>query len=179
MPINVEIKARVHDLASLSARVEAISEGPGQVLPQEDTFFNVPQGRLKLRQTLASHHPGQLIYYEREDTPIPKPSTYRIAPTDDPAALKAVLTLALGVRGVVKKQRHLYHVGETRIHVDDVEGLGTFVELEVVLQSGQTAEQGKEIARALMTRLGIEDAALIHNAYIDLQEAQGSIHDVL
>lgn len=172
MPINVEIKARVQDFASLKARVEAISEGAGQIMTQEDTFFDVPQGRLKLRQRLDANHPGQLIYYKREDTPAPKPSTYRIAPTDDPAALKDVLTLALGVRGVVKKQRHLYRVGQTRIHLDQVEGLGTFMELEVVLQPGQTVEQGKEIAHVLMTQLGIEDTALIHGAYIDHQEAQ-------
>ncbi len=171
MPINVEIKAYVRDFASLKARAEAVSDGPEQVLPQEDTFFNVPRGRLKLRRSLSSDA-GQLIYYEREDTLDPKPSTYRIASTSDPGTLKDVLTLALGVRGVVKKQRHLYQVGQTRIHLDQVEGLGVFMELEVVLQPGQTIEEGKKIARALMAQLGVEEAALVHSAYIDLQETQ-------
>jgi predicted adenylyl cyclase CyaB len=173
MPVNVEVKAQVEDWDALKARVEAIHEGPGQIITQEDMFFNVPQGRLKLR-TLAPN-PGQqraqVIYYEREDTPDPKTSTYCIAPTDDPAALRDVLTSALGVRGIVKKQRYLYQVGQTRVHLDRVEGLGTFMELEVVLQPEQTVEQGQRIARALMTKLGVADAALIQCAYIDLQEA--------
>ncbi len=76
MPINVEIKAYVRDFASLKARAEAVSDGPEQVLPQEDTFFNVPRGRLKLRRSLSSDA-GQLIYYEREDTLDPKPQYFK------------------------------------------------------------------------------------------------------
>uniref|UniRef100_A0A8C3FEW7 CYTH domain-containing protein n=1 Tax=Chrysemys picta bellii TaxID=8478 RepID=A0A8C3FEW7_CHRPI len=74
---------------------------------------------------------GQLIFYERPDSEGPKLSHYSISPTADPAGLKAVLSQALGVQGVVKKERRLYVVGQTRVHLDRVEGLGDFLELEV------------------------------------------------
>src|SRR5512143_696635 len=118
MPANIEIKARLRDSADLSRRAAALSDTPEQVIPQEDTFFNVPRGRLKLRQLGPGH--GQLIYYERQDTSGPKRSNYLIAETADPAALKATLTAALGIRGVIRKRRSLYMVGQTRIHVDEV-----------------------------------------------------------
>ena len=79
-----------------------------------------------------------------------------------------MLAASLGVRGVVRKQRLLYLVGNTRIHLDQVEGLGDFLEFEVVLSENDTLEQGQSIATELMTKLGIEAADLIEGAYIDL-----------
>ncbi|KAM6436406.1 uncharacterized protein PHA67_023622 isoform 2-T2 [Liasis olivaceus] len=128
MPANVEIKARVQDLARLISRVERLSGSPGQVLLQTDTFFPVPRGRLKLRDLRDGH--GQLVFYDRPNSRGPKLSHFTISPTDDPRGLAAVLSQALGEQGVVKKERHLYMVGQTRVHVDHVEGLGDFVELE-------------------------------------------------
>ena len=121
---------------------------------------------MKLRIFTAER--GELIYYERPDTTGPKHSTYVRTTTDQPAALQRVLTAALGVRGVVRKQRRLYILGQTRVHVDEVEGLGDFVELEVVLHPTQTVAEGTDIATALMQALAIEDDALIAGAYIDL-----------
>src|SRR5512142_476584 len=118
MPANIEIKARARDVADLSRRAAALSDTPLQLIPQEDTFFNVPHGRLKLRQLAPDR--GQLIYYERNDTAGPKRSNYYIAETSDPAALKTALAAALGLRGVVRKTRSLYMVGQTRVHVDEV-----------------------------------------------------------
>lgn len=168
MPSNIEIKARVQDFRRLSRRAESISGKPGQVIPQEDTFFNTPRGRLKLRQ--LSPQRGQLVWYERSDSTGPKLSNYLIAETSDPAALKAVLAAALGVRGVVRKVRRLYLVGQTRIHLDHVEGLGDFMELEVVLREGQSEAEGQAIAEGLMETLGIKEADLIQGAYMDMIE---------
>jgi predicted adenylyl cyclase CyaB len=168
MPANIEIKAQVHDLADLHARAVALSGGSPQVIPQEDTFFNVARGRLKLRQLAPDF--GQLVFYERPDREGPKRSDYFLAGTAEPQALKAALTAALGVRGVVRKVRHLYLVGQTRIHVDEVEGLGDFMELEVVLRDGQTDSEGQVIAEDLMRRLGIAPADLLDRAYMDLLE---------
>jgi predicted adenylyl cyclase CyaB len=137
------------------------------VIPQEDIFFNTPQGRLKLR--LLAEDRGQLIYYARPDQEGPKRSDYHISHTADPANLKRVLELAYGIRGVVRKTRYLYLVGQTRIHLDDVEGLGQFMELEVVMEDGQSDVEGKSIAEGLMTRLGVETADLLEGAYLDLQ----------
>jgi len=168
MPANVEIKARVRDPQDLRARVEALSDRPGELLVQEDTFFPVADGRLKLR-VLAPDH-GELIYYRRPDAEGPKVSDYFISRTDQPEALKQVLSLALGVRGVVRKRRWLYWSGRTRIHLDEVEGLGHFLEFEVMLDDGEPVEAGEAEARALLARLGIPQADLLSGAYMDLIE---------
>jgi predicted adenylyl cyclase CyaB len=168
MPVNIEIKARVHDFDGLQKIAAQLSDTPVQAIPQEDTFFNCSNGRLKLRE-LAPHR-GQLVYYQRQDISGPKHSEYQIFSTDDPAGLKSTLAGALGVRGVVSKVRYLYLVGQTRIHLDDVKGLGKFMELEVVLQPGQTDAEGQAIAEELMKRLGIAVTDLIDSAYMDLIE---------
>lgn len=166
MATNIEIKARIADLETLRQRVEALSDTAGELIPQEDTFFHTPRGRLKLRVMAPDN--GQLIYYERSDKAGPKRSDYLISVTREPESLKAVLSAALGVRGQVRKERWLYWVGHTRVHLDKVEGLGTFMELEVVLQPGQSAEEGQLAAEALMQQLGFQETDLIEGAYIDL-----------
>jgi len=168
MPTNIEIKARVRDLAGLRSRAETLSDSPIQVIPQEDTFFHIPKGRLKLRQLRPEL--AQLVYYERPDQNGPKRSNYHIYETRNPEGLKTALSLALGVRGVVIKTRYLYLVGQTRIHLDDVEGLGQFMELEVVLRDGQSECEGQSIAEDLMVRLDIRKEDLIDGAYMDLLE---------
>lgn len=168
MATNIEIKARIADLNAVRAIAEKLSDRPGMVFSQEDTFFHSPQGRLKLR--VLAPDQGQLIYYARPDAPGPKRSEYFVAPTTDPAALQAVLAPCLGVRGVVRKQRALYWAGNTRIHLDEVEGLGSFLELEVMLGPGQTPEEGQATARDLMGKLGIRECDLIEGAYMDLLE---------
>jgi len=168
MPANIEIKARVRDMAGLRARAEALSDTPVQVIPQEDTFFHIPKGRLKLRRLQPDQ--AQLVYYERPDQDGPKRSNYHIYETSDPQGLLMTLTLALGVRGVVRKTRYLYLCGQTRIHLDDVEGLGQFMELEVVLREGQSDAEGQSIAEELMDRLGVQKEDLLEGAYMDLLE---------
>ena len=168
MPVNIEIKARVADFAGLQQKAEQVSDTPCQVIPQEDTFFNCQQGRLKLRQLGPQH--GQLVYYLRQDISGPKHSDYKIFATDDPASLKLILAQAYGIRGVISKVRYLYMVGQTRIHLDDVSGLGKFMELEVVLRPGQTDAEGQGIAEGLMDKLGIQECDLIEAAYMDLLE---------
>ncbi len=168
MPANIEIKARVQDFESLRHRAEQLSETPCQVIPQQDIFYNCPTGRLKLR--VLDEQRGQLVYYLRQDIIGPKHSDYTIFETADPQGLKTVLGQAFGVRGVVSKVRYLYLIGQTRIHLDDVAGLGTFMELEVVLQPGQSDAQGQVIAEEIMSQLEIDDSDLIDSAYIDLLE---------
>ncbi len=170
MATNIEIKAVIKDFVQLRNAVEALSDTPCKIIPQEDTFFHVPDGRLKLR--VLSSHRGELIYYERQDAAGPRRSNYLISTTGDPDALKTVLAAALGIRGVVRKQRLLYMVGNTRIHLDQVEGLGPYLELEVMLGPSQTEADGKAIADELMAKLGIAKTDLVKVAYIDLLEQQ-------
>lgn len=165
MPANIEIKARLSDPPRVHRAVAAIGHEQ-RLIHQTDTFFVTARGRLKLRQFAPDD--GELIYYERSDAPGPTESRYCISKTADPARLCAVLSAALGVAGVVRKVRHLYLVGQSRIHLDEVEGLGNFIELEVVLREGQSRQDGVEVAQALMARLGIGKHDLIDVAYVDL-----------
>jgi predicted adenylyl cyclase CyaB len=169
MPSNIEIKARIRDFDEIRRRAEQLSDTPVEVIPQEDTFFNTPLGRLKLR--VLSEDKGQLIYYTRPDQEGPKRSDYHISLTSDPENLKRVLELAYGIRGIVRKTRYLYLVDQTRVHLDDVEDLGQFMELEVVMREGQSDAQGQLIAEGLMAVLGVERSDLLEGAYMDLLES--------
>jgi predicted adenylyl cyclase CyaB len=165
MRSNVEIKARVQDPLRF-ARIAAELSSSRQRLRQEDVFFDSPRGRLKLR--CSGEGTGELIYYERPDQSGPKQSRYCIYRTCDPEGLRLALSSALGVVGVVRKTRELFLVGQTRIHLDDVEGLGTFAELEVVMEAGQTVESGRALATDLMRKLDVSEADLVDRAYLDL-----------
>jgi predicted adenylyl cyclase CyaB len=170
MPSNIEIKARARDFEEIRHHAESLSNTPVEVIPQEDIFFNTEKGRLKLR--VQALNLGQLIYYTRPDQKGPKRSEYHICETSDPENLRRVLELAYGIRGVVRKIRYLYLVGQTRVHLDDVEGLGQFMELEVVMREGQTDAEGQAIAEDLMSRLGVERGDLLEGAYMDLLEGR-------
>jgi predicted adenylyl cyclase CyaB len=163
---NVEIKARITDMAALTARVKSLADQGPEILRQEDTFFNSGQGRLKLRKFSDSQ--GELIYYERPDIDQPAECQYRITPTSEPDKVIDMLSRSHGVRGVIRKKRTLYLADQTRIHLDEVEGLGTFLELEVVLRPNQDSSDGVQLAEKLMTQLGVDPADLVKTAYIDL-----------
>jgi predicted adenylyl cyclase CyaB len=170
MKRNVEIKARVDDLVAVRERAGKLAHGGPVIFTQTDTFSHCARGRLKLRQ-LADSAEAELIYYERPDETGPRESRYHIYRAADPDSLRATLLVALGVRGVVRKQRTLYLMGPSRIHLDEVEGLGGFVEIEVVLDPEQDTADGAVIAQQLMSKLGIETEQLIDKAYIDLLDA--------
>lgn len=168
MPLNIEIKARARNFEEIRRRAKSLSDTPVEVILQEDTFFNTEKGRLKLR--ILALNRGQLIYYTRPNQEGPKRSEYHIYETADPENLKRVLGYTYGIRGVVRKTRYLYLVGQTRVHLDDVEGLGQFMELEVVMRDGQTDAEGQAIAEDLMSRLGVDRGDLLEGAYMDLLE---------
>jgi predicted adenylyl cyclase CyaB len=167
MPRNVEIKARLIDLEKMREKAAQIADGPATVLNQEDIFFTSPRGRLKLR---IQNGTAELIYYFRENTTGPRESDYLCLPVPDPIAARRMLGMVHGERGVVRKTRWLYMVGQTRVHLDRVDGLGDFLELEVVLREKQPIEEGAAIARELMGRLGIRVQDLLDRAYLDLME---------
>lgn len=172
MARNVEIKARVHDPAALRQRAEALASAGPELIEQDDTFFSCANGRLKLRQFGPAS--GELIFYRRADDPGPKTSFYVRSATAEPATLREALTLAHGQDGRVRKLRTLFLVGRTRVHLDEVEGLGHFMELEVVLADGEPAQAGEAEARALMQQLGVQADDLVDVAYVDLLAQRGS-----
>ena len=175
MPRNVEIKARLTHVEEQRSRAAQLADAPPEVIKQEDVFFNVPQGRLKLRFLSPTH--GQLIFYQRSDQMGPKLSMYEWVDTDQPHQLKAVLEAGYGIRSTVRKTRHLYKVGRTRIHIDDVESLGDFLELEVVLSDSEAPGVGEHEARELMQKLGIAETQLVKGAYVDLLQRHNEAGD--
>lgn len=165
MSRNIEIKARLSRRSELENRIVPIADSGPIVLEQIDQFYRVPEGRLKLRQINGEH--AELIFYRRSDSAGPKTSDYSRVPIVHPDQLAQLLTLALEPVGIVKKTRTLYLIGQTRIHLDEVEDLGSYLELEVVLEPSQTESAGEAIARELMQKLSIRHDDLVEGAYID------------
>jgi predicted adenylyl cyclase CyaB len=169
MPRNVEIKARIAGVEALTQIAARLADTGPVVLDQDDTFFSCPNGRLKLRDQFAAG--AELIFYQRADASGPKESFYVRTPVPDPQAMRALLQQAYGQSGRVRKRRILYLVGRTRIHLDTVDGLGEFLELEVVLRDGESADEGVLEARRIMAALGIEPQQLLRGAYVDQLES--------
>ena len=166
MPRNVEVKARIESVDALKPAAARIADDGPVEIAQDDTFFQCRSGRLKLR-TFSSDS-GELIYYRRADQLGPKESFYLRSQTSTPAILRESLSLAYGEAGRVRKLRTLFIVGRTRIHLDVVETLGHFLELEVVLGADESIEEGIAEANRVMELLGVQRSQLIEGAYVDL-----------
>ncbi len=175
MARNVEIKAEVADPADLRERAIAHVGVQPTVILQTDTFFATGRERLKLRRFADGS--GELIHYERTDAEGPKTSRYLLCPIPDADALLATLSPTLPVLAVVRKRRELLLAGRTRIHLDDVEGLGHFMELEVVLDGDEDIADGEAEAHALMEVLGVQAGDLVAGAYVDLLAGSGPARD--
>nr|XP_026489373.1 uncharacterized protein LOC113395871 [Vanessa tameamea] len=168
---NVEIKAKVNDFDEICKIAEELSGAPPTIIHQNDTFYKVNTGRLKLR--VYADKSATLVRYDRDDEQGPKLSNYDLLEfsVNESAKIKTfddIMKKCLGVRGNVIKERRLYMVDQTRIHIDKVDGLGKFMELEVVLRPEQTLEDGQAIAKDLQMKLGVKDNDLIDCAYVDL-----------
>jgi predicted adenylyl cyclase CyaB len=133
---------------------------------QTDTYFRVPHGRLKLREIEGQQ--AELIWYDRPDHGAARTSTYRRVPVPDPAGLKAALAAALGVRGEVRKRREITLWHNVRIHLDDVAGLGTFVEFEAVLSPADDEATAHVRLEELSWGLGIRPGDHLAASYADL-----------
>ncbi|MEX3527368.1 MAG: class IV adenylate cyclase [Burkholderia sp.] len=170
MARNIEIKARARDFDSLREKAASFATNEPLFYRQQDFFYDVPRGRLKLRR-FDDHTPAELIFYQRDDRDGPKGSYYTRSPVTNADAMHSLLATALTTRGIVTKERHVYLVGRTRIHLDRVDGLGDFVELEVVL--AEDDESGGETeAHEVFAKLGVSSEDLVAVAYVDLLAAQ-------
>ncbi len=170
---NLELKARDRDPARSRRACEEIGATDEGTLSQLDTYFEVPCGRLKLRE--QSPGPGaQLIAYERADDRGTKESSYRIVPVADAAEMKAALAATLGIRVEVRKERSLYLWRGVRIHLDEVDGLGSFIEFEGVATAEHNSDAFEPLLADLRRHLGIEDADLLAVSYSDLVEASAA-----
>lgn len=164
--LNVEIKARCDDHDAARAVLALLGSRQVGVDHQVDTYFRVPEGRLKLREGSIEN---SLIHYHRPDQSGPKTSDvllYRVHP--DPA-LKEVLSRALGVLVVVDKRREIHFVDNVKIHLDEVQGLGTFLEIEAIDADGsRTADELQEQCEAFMTHLAVGEEDLLRVSYSDM-----------
>lgn len=167
---NLELKARDRDPArSLSVCEELGAEDRG-TLSQTDTYFEVPRGRLKLREEPgASAH---LIAYERPNSAAHKESRYRIIPVVDPTELKEAFSSLLGLKATVRKHRRLFLLENVRIHLDQVESLGNFIELEAVTESEAEPNDFDPLLIDLRHSFQIADADLVRGSYCDLLQSQ-------
>jgi predicted adenylyl cyclase CyaB len=164
MTRNVELKARDPDPArTLRASLDLGAEDRGW-LQQLDTYFKVASGRLKLREQDGD---AQLIYYERCDEPIERVSNYRIVSVEDAEGLKDALRAALGVFVAVEKSRHLLIWRTVRIHLDEVPGLGSFIELEAVAEPDSDLSGEYQNVTQLRQALGITDELILAGGYSD------------
>jgi homotetrameric cytidine deaminase len=162
---NIELKASDPDPERSLAVVKGLGAHDRGILKQKDTYFRVEKGRLKLRE----EEPGgaTLVQYDRVDADEARESRYRLIPVDDPQTLKAALESSLGVLAVVEKERHLLLWQSVRIHLDRVQGLGDFVELEgVALADSDLADELEKVTR-LTEALGIPPERVLRNSYSD------------
>ncbi|MFI5133635.1 MAG: class IV adenylate cyclase [Chitinophagales bacterium] len=133
---------------------------------QTDTYFNVQQGRLKLREGDIENN---LIFYERENQSGPKSSHFHLIKVGDPQGLKEVLEKSIGVKVVVKKKREIYYIRNVKFHIDDVPGLGSFVEIEAGnVFADFSKEKLQKQCDFYVKEFGIRDEDLISESYSDM-----------
>lgn len=164
---NIEIKARCADasfirnyLQQQNARFIGIDE-------QEDTYFHTLNGRLKMRQGPIEN---SLIYYHRENKAGPKLSEVKLLPLDSQAELlKELLTKSNGIKVIVKKKRAIYFIDNVKFHIDEVEELGSFIEIEAIDADGSLGlEKIAEQCYFYLQQFQISDADLLTHSYSDL-----------
>jgi len=165
----IELKARASSLEPARGRVAAMGARYVGTHRQRDTYFNVPGGRLKLRE-VEGEALSKLIYYERENVSEPKKSDVLLHDALGLKSLKAILEKALGTKVVIEKTREIYRQVGTQIHLDTVDGLGTFIEFEREMRDPPA---DRVVLDELMVALGIEEGDLIEGSYSDLMIERG------
>jgi predicted adenylyl cyclase CyaB len=163
---NLEVKATAHDLAAFRRRLREMGAvRQRRLLEQADWYFAVPAGRLKLRQQ-KGETAAELILYLRPDARKTRTSEYQKLPAADAAGLLRLLKRMFALDVCIRKRRELWLHGRTRVHLDEVEGLGAFVEIEVPFV--RNVQGARRAARALIDGLGIAPADLLASSYADL-----------
>jgi predicted adenylyl cyclase CyaB len=163
---NIELKARLADYAAALRIASAIATKRLGTQHQIDTYFHCHHGRLKLRQIDGLR--AELVWYARADQEGPKPSDYQLVPLTNPETLKAALAAALGIRAVVEKRREIFLYHNVRIHLDDVVGLGRFLEFEAVMGREADETTGRALLDSLMQHFAVAPADLLANSYGDM-----------
>jgi adenylate cyclase class 2 len=168
---NIEIKAHCEDLDRAEKNLQSLGAGPAGTFHQKDMYFRTDKGRLKLREIGSGE--AHLIFYRRENIPGPKRSDYEVAFTSDPEALRNMLKDVMGTWIEVDKKRKVWLWENVRIHLDEVKGLGQFVELEAVIdmEEGRDLGDSQERVEMLLRALEIQPDQLVGESYSDMLAA--------
>lgn len=169
MSFNIELKARCADLNAFEERVKQLPHTFDGLDNQIDTFYHVPKGWLKLRE--SSLYGNFLIPYVRPDKDGPKRSDYSLLPVNDIPATKNILKNMFGILIVVQKTRKIYLHENVRIHLDRVQNLGDFIEFEAVVKREATVIENQDKLDKLIEYFGIAEEDFIPNAYADLLQS--------
>lgn len=164
--LNVEIKALCTDADFIRQYLifkKAVFKGTDN---QTDTYFNVQEGRLKLREGNIENN---LIFYKRNNQAGPKDSQFQLVKVDDAAGLKEMLTNSLGIKVIVAKKREIYYIENVKFHIDEVPGLGSFVEIEAGnILANLSQQQLKEQCEYYLKAFRIDEKDLVDVSYSDL-----------
>jgi len=171
MACNVEIKAYLRDRARVEAELRALGARDLGEESQVDVFWDAPRARLKLR--ISSRDGAVLIAYSRPDDAALRTSRYDLVPVSHPDELRRALDHALVPAGEVRKRRHLYWVDNVRVHLDAVDGLGAFLELEAVVDGTHPEPVCARSAAELLARFAIPARDHLAVAYVDLLRGAG------
>lgn len=164
--LNVEIKARCKNRDRIRKLLKNKEAGFKGVDHQIDTYFNVVTGRLKLREGSIENN---LIFYQRSDVAEPKTSDIKLFPVEQSKELKALLATALGIKVTIDKQREIYFIDNVKFHLDNVEGLGSFIEIEAIEKDGNIGEAAlREQCEHYLELFSISKQDLIKNSYSDM-----------
>jgi predicted adenylyl cyclase CyaB len=164
MPQNLELKARISSISDAIRAARSFHMRPMGILQQRDVYYNVPHGRLKLR--IINTCGAELIYYNRPNKKDHRYSDYCILPVSNPKLTNAFCTAVFSQKVVVTKKRRLYLYKNSRIHLDDVNGLGEFIEFEVLVKYGK--RQAQILLNFLSAQFGIKRSTTIAASYSDL-----------
>ena len=172
MHINYEFKATCENIEALELKLKQFNPTFVGTDHQVDTYFNVPNGRLKLREGSIEN---SLIHYERKNTADAKQSDVSLYHPQPNSNLKEVLGKALGIKVVVDKKRKIYFVDNVKFHFDQVQDLGSFVEVEAIDIDGSIGiEKLKEQCNFYIQLFGIDREKFIAESYSDLLAKKSS-----
>lgn len=164
--LNVEFKARCTNPDSVRQKLASLKASLKGVDHQIDTYFNTSRGRLKLRQGIIENN---LIYYERSDQAGSKESHVTLFETEPRTTLKEMLEKSMGVLAVVDKKREIYFVDNVKIHIDSVENLGSFIEVEAIDMDGSVGKATlQEQCNYFIDLFQVSPEDLISHSYSDL-----------
>ncbi|MCB0281685.1 MAG: class IV adenylate cyclase [Calditrichae bacterium] len=165
---NIEIKAECTDPEKVESIIIEKGWKSGGVENQKDTFFNVPNGRLKLRET--NENQAVLIPYFRPDMNTLRDSEYVLLKTDETRQALSILKKMFGIRWIVSKKRKIYFYDNIRIHLDEVDSLGSFIEFEGVISDDKMYNETQEKLEWLIELFEIAQEQIFKEAYVDMLE---------